>query len=275
MTATIDKAHSEWSASATIRNWSCPGSLTLNKLVAKFDNESEAAAWGTACHDISERALKTNVTASEFIGELVKTKKHEIEVTDEMAVTAQEYIDYVRGRVEAYNTETGKEPLVKYEQQLSLAKLNPPFEAGGTADCVMYFEDWRLLEVVDLKGGRGVVVEVLENKQARSYALAAMLNWPGLDVMSVMSTIVQPRASHKDGVIRSETYHVADLLEWTVELLAVMNKAKEASAAHAAITGGVSEEEWAAKHLLPGDHCDNTFCGAREASSGRSRCLFR
>jgi hypothetical protein len=79
-----------------------------------------------------------------------------------------------------------------------------------------------MLEVVDLKGGRGVVVEVKGNPQLRTYALGAMLANPGIDVSHVQVTIVQPRAPHKDGRIRSERFHVADLVEWTAELMAAM-----------------------------------------------------
>ncbi len=79
------------------------------------------------------------------------------------------------------------------EQRFKLEAINPPFEAGGTADAVIFHDGAQLLEVVDLKGGRGIVVEALGNKQARTYALGAVLNNPGLDIQEVKVTIVQPR----------------------------------------------------------------------------------
>jgi hypothetical protein len=245
-----DRAHATWGASATHRNWNCPGALILSKQVAHLDKESEAAAWGTACHEVSEMCLKGGHDAVEFVDRVIKTKEHEIEVDEELAETAQTYIDYVRGR-------GGK---LQIEQRFSLDKIKPPFDAGGTADAVIYFPSEKLLEVIDLKGGRGVVVEVADNKQLRTYALGAILASPGLDVDRVMSTVVQPRAGHKDGRIRSETYHVTDLMDWTGELIAAMKRADFAANRYTCITGAVSREEWADQYLKPGGWC--TFCPA-------------
>jgi hypothetical protein len=151
-------------------------------------------------------------------------------------------------------------PLLWIEERFSLAKLDPPFDAGGTCDAIIYNPDERLLEVVDLKGGRGVVVEVTENKQLRTYALGALLAHPELDVVKVKSTIVQPRAPHKDGRIRSETYHVSDLMEWTHELLERMRRAAEASRQFEKVVGGLSRDSWGDAFLEAGSHC--TFCPA-------------
>lgn len=252
------KAHAEWSASATSRNWNCPGALALTRQVAHLDKESEAAAWGTACHEVSEQCLRSGQDAEEWIDRTVKTKEHSFEVDEEMAECAQTYIDYVFAR--HANAAGGGPAALMIEQRFSLASMLPPFEAGGTADAVIYFPAEKLLEVIDLKGGRGVVVEVVDNKQLRTYALGAMLANPGLKVERIMSTIVQPRAPHKDGCIRSETFHVVDLIEWMADLRAAMNRAREASDAYDAITGEISREAWSDKYLAAGDHC--TFCPA-------------
>jgi hypothetical protein len=252
-----EKAHATWSASATTRNWNCPGALVLSQQVAHLEKESEAAAWGTCCHEVSELCLKGGHDAIEFIDRVFKAKEHEFECDEEMAECAQVYVDYVRERAWP---DAHLDNVLQIEQRFSLAKLNPPFDAGGTADAVIYHRAEKLLEVVDLKGGRGVVVEVNDNKQLRTYALGAMLANPGLEVERVMSTIVQPRAGHKDGAIRSETYHVADLMEWTAELVAAMERASAASVAYGEILGDLSREMWAEKHLNAGGHCQ--FCPA-------------
>lgn len=242
--------HAEWSASSTDRNWNCAGALTLS---AQYpDKESEAAAWGTACHQLSEKCLRSGRDADEFVGSIEKTKADEFEVDDEMAETAQAYVDYVRA--------VGKAGLgVQIEQKFSLAALNPPFEAGGTADAVVYLDKERRLEVVDLKGGRGVVVEAKGNPQLRTYALGAMLANPGLPVSTITVTIVQPRAGHRDGRVRSETFHVADLVEWTADLLAAMRRARAAADAFAT----TPRAAWAAQFLAAGPHCK--FCKAAGA----------
>ena len=255
--------HATWSASATDRNWNCAGALTLAGLITTPEKENPASAWGTACHQVAEKCLRQNRDAADFIGTIEKTKTAEIEVDDELAETAQVYVDYVRERQSSAGTDSANPATLAIEQKFSLASLNPPFDAGGTADAVLHIPEKRLLEVIDLKGGRGVVVEARGNPQLRTYALGAVLANQGLDVETVTVTIVQPRAPHKDGRIRSETIHVADLVEWTADLLAAMRRAAEAGRQHDLIGkagGPPSAVAWASQHLRAGAHCK--FCRA-------------
>ncbi len=252
-----DREHSVWSASSTDRNVNCSGALAVT--IDLPETTSEAADWGTCAHMIGEACLRNGHDAADFIGRMLKGKKHEFEVDEEMADTAQSYIDYIRDRMGKYHLETGDEATLWIEEKFSLASLKPPFEAGGTGDAVMHFPKWKLLEVVDLKGGRGVVVEVKGNMQARSYGLGAMLMHPKLKIDKVMSTIVQPRANHPDGRIRSETLHVADLVEWTSDLVAAMNRAKDAFDEYQVVKAGRDTmAHWASVWLKAGDHCK--FC---------------
>lgn len=264
--------HSVWSASASARNFACPGALRLTHGLPS--PESEASAWGTACHQVSEKCLRTGVDAVVFLGTTETTKSHKIEVDDELAETAQVYVDYVRGRRLDYAHEPDiaddSPPPLHVEQRFDLARINPPFEAGGTGDAVIYFPRWKLLEIVDLKGGRGVVVEAEGNKQLRTYALGAMLANPDLDVETITATIVQPRAPHKDGRIRSETFHVADLMEWTADLLDAMTASKRAY-----IDFDIRKrEQWSDLFLNPGNHCASTFCPARATCPAVQKASF-
>ena len=229
-----DRAHATWSASATARNWACPGALRLTSTVTR-DVESEAAAWGTACHQVAEKCLNNGFDAADLIGRTERTKEHWIEIDEEMVDTAQVYVDYVR-------TANLTADWTKVEQQFSLAALAPPFDAGGTADAVIYTSALRMLEVVDLKGGRGVVVDAKGNPQLRTYALGALLAHQGLDIDKVQVTIIQPRVSKAP---KSEMFHVADLVEWTADLLAAMRRSAAPDAP-----------------LVPGPHCTKTFCPA-------------
>lgn len=242
--------HATWSASATARNVHCPGALTLAQF-APPQRESIHSARGTACHQIAEKCLRTGVDASTFLGEIEKTKEREIEIDEELVNSAQEYVDYCRSIAEG--------PGYDIEQKFSLASLNPPFDAGGTCDFMCIHIDERRLEVVDLKNGMGVV-DVNENPQLRTYALGALLHADAdaRFIDNVTVTIVQPRAPHKDGRIRSETFHVADLIDWTADLLKAMNRSKQAMDEHAAAGGNtVLLDEWRDKWLKPGK-C--TFC---------------
>jgi hypothetical protein len=97
------------------------------------------------------------------------------------------------------------------------------------------------------------------NPQLRTYALGALLANKKLDVERVTVTIVQPRAGHPDGRIRSETFHVIDLMDWTQDMLAAMRRSREALDAKATMP----EAAWAATYLSPGGHCRDTFCKAQ------------
>lgn len=281
-----ERDHATWSASASSRNFKCPGSLALT--INAPETTSEAADWGTCCHQISERCLRDGGDADRFIGTTEKAKKFSFEVDEEMAETAQRYVDYVRKQFgepgwvsgdkcdecqgRGYNQTdtdacaecdgTGKQwghaNTLWIEQRFSLADLHPPFDAGGTGDAVIYITAEKRLEIVDLKGGRGVVVAVKGNPQLRTYALGALMANKRLDVEQVTVTIVQPRAGHPDGRIRSETFHVIDLMEWASDMMAAMHRAKEAIVRQSEMP----ESAWAATYLSPGDHCRDTFCKA-------------
>jgi len=247
MTAHAQRAHATWSASSTARNWACPGALTLSENLPETTNP--AADWGTCAHEIAELCLRDGGDAAQFIGTVRKGKEHEYEVDEEMAETAQVYVDYVRSGVADGAT-------LWIEEKFSLSPLKPPFEAGGTADAVLHFPESRSLEVVDLKAGRGVIVEVENNKQLRTYALGALLRHDDLPVDSVTVTIVQPRAPHKSGRTRSETFSAIDLMEWTAELLAAMRRANDAKFNRPTMHSVV----WEREYLSAGQHCQ--FCKA-------------
>lgn len=256
-----ERDHATWSASASSRNFKCAGALALTMNLP--ETTSEAADWGTCCHQISERCLRDGGDADRFIGTTEKGKKYSFEVDEEMAETAQVYVDYVRGVAARYDADPVLGPHKRaaelwIEQRFSLADLDPPFDAGGTGDAVIYLPAEKRLEIVDLKGGRGVVVAAKGNAQLRTYALGAMLANKGLDVEKVTVTIVQPRAAHKDGRIRSETFHVVDLLEWTADMMGAMR----ASALALERKNAMPLAAWAAEYLTPGDHCRDTFCKA-------------
>lgn len=241
--------HAQWSASASDRRWGCPGSLALEAQGTLPDKEGHAAAWGTACHEVSEICLRDGSDAITCLDQEIKTKEHTITVDEEMCETAQEYIDYVRMRMSHGDSDTQ----LFLEQKFSLDALDTPFDAGGTGDTVLLFPSDHLIEVVDLKGGRGVVVEAKGNKQLRTYGLGALMANPG-PWKRVRVTIVQPRAPHPDGRIRSEEFSVGELVEWTSDLLDAMRLSAQAMADMG------KAGDWAGTHLSAGDHC--TFCKA-------------
>lgn len=238
--------HAQWSASATARNWQCQGAMAMATICPE-GKESEHAARGTAAHQISEMCLQTFSNAIDYLGTVEKTKVFDVEIDEEIVNSAQEYIDYVRKQ--------SKDCELMLETRFSLASLDPPFQAGGTCDAIVLNAAERLVEVIDLKHGVGVV-NAKENPQLRTYALGALLSLSNDEAANydrIKVTIVQPRAPHREGRIRSEEFHVADLIEWTSELMKAMHRSKDAMDEFAKINGNrVLFDDWADKYLQTG-----------------------
>jgi hypothetical protein len=250
-----DRTHAQWSASSTERNWLCAGNLALSMDIVRSP-ESKAAAWGTACHEIAERLLNG---APVEIGDKFETEKFVFYADLEMLDTANAYVGYIRHR------QTMGYSLYAVEQQFDLAKLGElGMECGGTVDTMLYNADTEDLEVVDLKTGKGHIVEATGNPQARTYAVGALLqmDMDPTPVSTVTTTIVQPRAQHRDGTIRSETIGVIELLDWTIELATRIRTTATALKVYSdARDSGVKMEAWASTYLNPGEiQC--TFCPA-------------
>jgi len=257
MTVHSDRYHAVWSASSTAANWTCAGRMAMVS-ISPDDKKSIYAAEGTAAHEVSEKALRGDKDCSKFLGEVYTIDGFDVEITEEIVGSAQRYVDYV---VAQYDPEAGDVLLL--EERHSLAQLDPPFDAGGTCDATIIKPLLRVIEVIDLKNGKGIV-EVNGNKQTRTYALLALLNAPKKlvdEIDMVKVTIVQPRAPHKDGRIRSETFHIAELIEWTAELMKAMERSKLALDSFEIINGSrILFDAWAQAALTPGN-C--TFCPAQ------------
>jgi hypothetical protein len=92
--------------------------------------------------------------------------------------------------------------------------------AFGTADAVIINYDE--LHVIDFKYGAGYAVEIKCNPQLRFYALGSLLMLSD-DVQERIKTVsigvVQPRAIHPDGIIRTEVISAQELLKWGDEVL--------------------------------------------------------
>ena len=166
------RKHARLSASRMDRVMSCPGSYRLEEKMP-FEPAGEAAAIGTAIHELSERILR---------GEAVNPKDYpddHIDMANEYATFINTLVEKPRKRMIEVNVDAGLKTL---HQSL-----------GGTADAVLVDGDH--LHVVDLKTGR-VLVEAEDNKQMLTYALGVMrmLNAP----VSITCTmhIFQPRAGH-------------------------------------------------------------------------------
>ena len=147
-----------------------------------------------------------------------------------MAEAVQVYLDAVR--------EVAKRGELVIEHRFNLDWLYP--DMFGTNDASVA-EPYGELHVFDYKHGKGVAVDVVENPQLMYYGLGACY---GEDFSNIVLHIVQPRAPHRDGPVRSWRITQAELIEW--------GKTKLLDAAKAV------EDHSAPLHT--GEHC--RFCPA-------------
>lgn len=202
-----EKIHAELGASSASRWMACPGSVRLSALMPT-PLSSPAAVEGTRAHALAELCLTKGIDPDTYVGLTLEGG----EVTDDMAEDVLTYIAFARQLIE----ESTKHWI---EHRFNLAALKPVRPLYGTADLVTYDGPTKTLHVADLKFGRGVLVEVEDNPQLKYYGLGAALTLTGLEIETIVTTIVQPRAGHADGPIRSHTYPYTEIIEFAGELL--------------------------------------------------------
>jgi hypothetical protein len=181
--------HSLNSPSSFARRIGCRGSANMEK---DLPNEtSPYAAEGTAAHELGERCLGTGRDPEEFEGEMITVEEFgDFEVTPEMINAVKVYVDHCR-EVMSDN--------YAIEERLDLSFLGEG--QSGTADFVSL--DNKILHVIDYKHGKGVPVDVIGNVQGMCYGLGAKKRFDNYDWQTLRITIVQPRAPHADGGVRS------------------------------------------------------------------------
>ncbi|WP_288802554.1 DUF2800 domain-containing protein [uncultured Dialister sp.] len=188
-------AHAILSASASHRWLKC---LPSARWEQQFPDKTSAyAEEGTRAHALAEKTLKTfrNGGSPEVVSD-----------DAEMKEAIQSYVDTV---VEKYTEARQASPDARLliEQHLDFSKWVP--QGFGTGDCLIISD--KILEVCDLKYGKGVEVSAQGNSQMRLYALGAIeaqeMFW-GFD--KVRMTIIQPRI----GNVSSEEMSVEDLKTW-------------------------------------------------------------
>ena len=230
-------SHSEHGASIAERWMNCPGSVAF---VRSFEKTSTPySREGTVAHGVAAMALRADVSAFTFVGRTFMADGFEIEVTDDMAAAIQEYLDHVNERVEA----AGPNARQLIEQSFSLHPLAPPAPMWGTTDHALWTPETRTLEITDYKHGAGVAVDAHENEQLTYYALGAIVAL-NQRPETITLTIVQPRAFHRDGPIRTHTLTWDELVAFKRNLFAAADRSLQPDAP-----------------LVPGEWC--RFCPGR------------
>ena len=160
------------------------------------------AEWGTGAHTLLELALRVGTLPTN----LVDHDDLDESGQSECAQVAYAYVEQIR--------QTYPEAIIESEKPVTII----PDWCWGTVDIVVQYTDDLIpvLEVADLKGGFGIVEP--DSEQLVAYLIGVLnelyLKWreqivPG----GLKTTIIQPRALHKAGPIRSKTWTVAELIE--------------------------------------------------------------
>lgn len=236
--------HARLSASSAKRWMSCPPSVALEEQFP--DAGSEYAEEGTFAHSLAEQMLRYN--NGEISKKAFTTRFNKLKENRYYSQELQEYIeDYTRAVWEIVNETRASCPdaLVLFEQKLDFSEYVP--DGFGTGDVVIVADD--LVNIIDLKYGKGVGVSAEDNPQLRLYGLGAYLEHSMLyDIQRVRMTIIQPRLEN----VSVEELLAGELLDWAE--YEVRPRATLAMA-------GAGE-------FRVGDHC--RFCKARKTCRARA-----
>ena len=236
--------HALLSASGAHRWIKCPPSAWLEE--AMEEETSEYAREGSFAHSLAETYLAYHldqIKKSEYNKRLKKLKQDQF-YNKELDEYVQVYIDFA---IEKINEARARTPdaVVLLEMKLDYSEWVPG--GYGTGDLVLVSDD--VLEILDLKMGRGIAVSAVDNSQMQLYALGALSQFGCLyNINTVRMTIVQPRLDS----ISTDEITVDDLLYWATNT--VMGAAEKAFK-------GEGE-------FLPGDHC--RFCRVRATCRARA-----
>jgi len=197
------RKHAILSASGAHRWLECTPSARLEEDIA--EKTSVYAEEGTFMHELAELHLSlylNRLSKLKFNKKLKEMKQNEF-YTEEIENAVQAYVDIVVERI----NEASKDSLILLEEQVDFSSWVP--EGFGTSDVLIISNN--TIEVIDLKGGRGVKVDAHDNPQMRLYALGAVNGFGILyDIDKIIMTIIQPRLDS----ISTDEISLDELLEW-------------------------------------------------------------
>lgn len=209
-------AHSRFGGSIIGVIAKCPGYVNATEHV--IEEETDATREGTAAHMLGERCINLGFDATRYLGKTFNG----CEVDNDMIEQVQIYINHINAlRVLRPNAKSYIEQRVV---MTSVAK-----DVFGTADHLMIDLEHRTLYVDDYKHGYVPVDE--DGYQLPFYAVAALDKynlWYAID--KVVCAIVQPRADHVRGVVRTVEYDMDEMRAWCSEFAEVVRKARDKNA---------------------------------------------
>lgn len=207
------RSHALLSASGAGRWLNCTPSAKLEDEYGE-KKSSIYAEEGTLAHELSELYLSKDVLGTineqDFDSRLEEIMANSL-FSEEMLEVVPIYTDYCSAQLAEAKT-ANPFAIMEIEQKLDLTAFVP--ESFGTSDCVIINDN--LMEVIDLKYGKGVPVYAEWNKQLMLYGLGALQKYDTMyDISEVRLTIVQPRINN----ISSWQISVKELRKWAEEEL--------------------------------------------------------
>lgn len=219
----------------------CTGSVQMQERYP--DTTGPDAAQGTVAHECLAHLLRNGSQIP--LGTVVQVDGHAVTVDEDMH----------EGAKLAYDEVVSWGVAVQVEQPLWCGSIHP--KCGGTPD--IRAVDWvqRLIRLPDYKYGFGIV-DPFENWQLLSY-LSGTVDELGIsdnDGWSVELVIIQPRASHPQGPIRTWRFRLVDV---RAHFNIMRSACLDADGPNATCT--------------PGDHCDG--CSASHGCPTLQQAAYR
>jgi len=239
----IDRAHAKLSASGSKKWITCTPSAHLEDMFP--DEDTEFSAEGTFAHDVF--AYRMEVILGQKPADLAKEAgfRENKYWSQELSDYVQQTVNFAMEHVEAAYKRC-KDPVILVEQRLDFSPWVP--EGFGTGDLVIITDG--LVEVLDLKYGKGIPVSGIENSQMRLYGLGGYNALAYLyDITHVRTVVMQPRLDNWG----SEDMTADELLAWANEVVVP-----------------AATLAWRGKgEFVAGEHCSDGFCKARFTCKAR------
>lgn len=234
--------HALLSPSSASRWLVCTPSVRFEESIGAPDTAGEAAKEGSVAHELCECILRMFLAAREtdtfnaFAARAAEIQKSEY-YNNNMSDHVNAYVAHVIKVYEEARQRTSDAEMM-VEARLDLTDYIR--DGFGTGDALVIGDG--ILDIIDLKYGKGVPVSCVNNKQMMIYALGALKHIEALyEAHTVRMTIFQPRLDN----ISSYEMSVSELREWAeTELRPKAQMAYE----------GAGE-------YVPGEHC--RFCKAK------------
>lgn len=266
-----DRAHAILAPSAAHRWMVCPGSIAMEQ---PFPNTTSVyAAQGTAAHELAGWCLANDEQPEDHLGLWIDTKSTNgnvfvdlsdddepreenryFPIDDDMVDAVTSYTDFVRGLM------VGRQDAeLDVEQRLDMTHLHP--DIFGTGDATVYIESEAHLHVCDYKHGKGHAVDADNNPQLFLYGAGAARRFHNRPLEKVTLHIIQPRAPHVKGRIRSFETDLFGLFEFENDIVDAATKVDAATNELTdAAKADLANSMWPTVYLNAGEHCG--FCRA-------------